>query len=349
MNPYQKIGANEADGERLPRFNHYVPEFILNNFAPSGKVCVFDKHTLKEFKLPPRRAMGERDYNNVRMDDVVVSFENRFTHIENLAAPIISEIIKTKTLDSLDAMDVAKLHLFVVVGLMRSKSRRLDQDLVVNEVRKRWPEAQLNPHPERISDLELAKLAALKATFDGLEELAKPLALKHLMLMVRDCKDNLYISDNPLVMHDERSFGPYGNIGLAVPGVEIYYPLSPNDVLAYLCPTSMKNIEDKQAEAEKYASSFFSRRMLSLTGISQADTLTLANLREEIQRGKNHYHLMKDKRLVPMDAQNVLYLNSLQVSSSHRFIAAAKPDFQFAKRAIHERPHWKEGVRIQVA
>src|SRR5664279_4344786 len=193
MNSYEPIGAGKANSDRLPRFNHYVPEFILNYFATSGKVCTFDKHSLKEFRLPPKRAMGERDYNNFHMDDVVVSFENRFTHVENLAAPVISQIIKNRTLDSLDPMDLAKLHLFVVVQLMRSKSRRLDQDAIVNEVRKRWPDAEINPHPERIADFELAKLAALKGTFEKLDQLAEPLTLKHLMLMVRNCKDNLYI------------------------------------------------------------------------------------------------------------------------------------------------------------
>jgi hypothetical protein len=219
----------------------------------------------------------------------------------------------------------------------------------VNEVRRRWPDAEINPHPERIADFELAKLTALKGTFEKLDQMAEPLTLKHLMLMVRNCKDNLYISDNPLVMHNERTFGPYGNIGLAVPGVEIYYPLSPDVVLAYLCPTSMKNIEEKQAEAEKYASSYFARKTLSPTGISQADITTLEKLRAEIRKGKDHYRLMKENRVVPMNGQNILYLNSLQVSSSYRFVAASKSDFRFAKRALHERPHWKEGVRIKVA
>jgi len=189
--------------------------------------------------------MGERDYNNVRIDDAVISFENRFTYIENLAAPVISKIIEQKAVDSLSRDDLAKLHLFVVIQFMRSKSRRLDQDVVVNEVRRRWPDAKINSQPDRISDAELAKLAALKASFEQLDKLAGPLALKQLLLMVRDCKDTLYVSDNPLVMHNQRTFGPYGNIGLLVPGVEIYYPLSPDVVLAYLCPSTISDVQDK--------------------------------------------------------------------------------------------------------
>lgn len=189
----------------------------------------------------------------------------------------------------------------------------------------------------------------LKFTFDKLETLTEPLVLKHMFLMLRDCNDNLYISDNPLVMHNQRTFGPYGNIGLAVPGIEIYYPISPDIVLAYFCPSSLKHIEDRHAEAEKRASSFFGTKMLSQRGISTADTAVLMQMRAEIKRSKDYYLLMKEHRIVPMDDQNVLFLNSLQMMSSYRFIAAAKSDFSFARKALNERPHWREGRRIQVA
>jgi hypothetical protein len=90
--------------------------------------------------------MCERDYNNVYFDDVIVSFENRFAHIENLAAPIISKIVRTKSLNDLDPMELGTLHIFIALQLTRSKSRRLDQDAILNEVSRRWPDAELNSH-----------------------------------------------------------------------------------------------------------------------------------------------------------------------------------------------------------
>src|SRR5262249_41230674 len=190
------------------------PEFVLNYFATRGTICVFDKHTSKNFKLPTKQGMCERDFNNVYVEDVVVSFENRFTHIENLAAPIIAEIVQRKTLANLNPMSIATLNMFTALQLLRSKSRRLDQVAITNEVRRRWPDVQINPHPEKIDDSEFQKLSSLRITFNLLERLTRHLVVKHMFLMVRDCKDNLYISDEPLVMHNERTFGPYGNIGL---------------------------------------------------------------------------------------------------------------------------------------
>ena len=335
--------------EKLPRFNHYVPQFILRRFAHAGKICIFDKHTKQEFKLPTDRAMGEKDYNNVHFNDAVVSFENKFTHLENIAAPIIAKIIGAKNIDFLTPTDTAALHCFLIVQYMRSKSRRLDQDAIMKEIRRRWPEAPVNPQPDLISDFELTKYSALQMTFNKMEDLVKPLVFKHMFLMVRDCKEEVYISDNPLVMHNQNDFGPYGNIGIAVPGIEIYYPLSPDLVLALICPTSLQTIEEAQREAEKTVSSYFASKVISAVGISQNEMATWERHRNEIRRSKDYYRLMKDKRLVPMDSKNLLFLNSLQLSSSHRFIAAIKSDFHFARKALAERPHWKEGIRLKVA
>jgi hypothetical protein len=60
---------------KLPRFNHYVPRFILDNFASKGQLSTFDKHTLGRFKLPPYRAMGAEGFNNVLVGDNVLLFE----------------------------------------------------------------------------------------------------------------------------------------------------------------------------------------------------------------------------------------------------------------------------------
>jgi hypothetical protein len=333
----------------LPRFNHSVPAFILHRFAINGKVWIFDKHTKKSFPTSPRRAMGERDFHNVYIDDVVVSFEEKFTRIENLAAPIIAEIIKRKTLDHLSPMDAATLNVFVVLQLMRSKARRIDQKAIVDEIRRRWPEAQINPYPERIDDSEFDKLSTLRIAFDNLESLTKPLVLKHMFLMVRDCQDELYISDNPVVMHNSRTFGPYGNIGLAVPGIEIYYPLSPNLVLAYFCPSLMKQTEERQAQAEKDITDFFAKQLLSSSGISQSDIAHLQQMRAEVRRSKNYYHLVKVFRFAPMDSQNILFLNSLQMRASYRFVAARRPDFSFAKRRSQSVPIGEKDYESRLA
>jgi len=93
----------------------------------------------------------------------------------------------------------------------------------------------------------------------------------------------------------------------------------------------MKKIEEEQADAEKCASMLFATQF-SREGISRAEVLQLEQMRAEIKRSKDYYRLLKEHRVVPMDSQNGLFLNSLQVRASYRFVAAARSNFSFVKK-----------------
>ncbi len=198
-------------------------------------------------------------------------------------------------------------------------------------------------------DEEFEKLFALNFSLSKLAELTSPLVSKHSFLMIKDCREELYISDNPVVMHNAKQYGPYGNIGLAVPHIEIYYPLSHQIVLGYMCPLTMKETEEKHRDAESEISSLFSRMFMSPKGLSIAAKLEIEKSRSEVQRAKSYYAMIKNERLAPITSEVLLFLNSLQVRGSFRYLACRTDSFDFAMKALSERPHWKEGVGIKVA
>ncbi len=45
-----------------------------------------------------------------------------------------------------------------------------------------------------------------------------------------------YVSDNPVVLKNSNDFGPYGNLGLVVRGIQIYLPLSSTLMLGHVLP-----------------------------------------------------------------------------------------------------------------
>src|SRR5207247_1512339 len=137
-------------------------------------------------------------------------------------------------------------------------------------------DAPVNPWEYRITDSELTKFATLDFAFSNLEEMTGYFMRKHSYLMLRDCREEIYTSDNPMVMHNQKQYGPYGNIGFAVPHIEIYYPLSPDIVLAYMCPLTMKEIEAEQQKFDEGMASFFGKKFLSPLGLSQKDSADLA-------------------------------------------------------------------------
>ncbi|MGJ4889719.1 DUF4238 domain-containing protein [Bradyrhizobium sp. HKCCYLRH3099] len=333
----------------FPRFNHYVPRFILENFAHKGQLSIFDKHTQKRFKLPPYRAMGEKDFTNVNITNRLVSFEDKFTSIEDKAAPVVSKLLREQSLSPLSATEAEMLHRLVIVQLLRSKRRRIDQMTVTANIRRRWPDIHTNPVKEKIDDEELEKLFSLDFTFSKLDDFTSTLLSKHCYLMIRDCAGDLYISDDPIVFHNSKQYGPYGNIGLLVPHIEIYFPLSPEIALAYMCRSSVEEIRREQTEAESKIGATFGRLFLSSTGITASDKLILERARAELERAKSYQSMILNERVAPMNSENLLFLNSLQIRSSVRYIACQNDNFAFAIKALAEKPHWKEGVGVSIA
>ena len=295
------------------------------------------------------RAMGERDFTNVRIGENVLSFEKKFTYIEDRAAPVVCQIVKRRSLAWLDPMDQATLHMFVIVQFLRSKKRRLDQSTIGAEIKRRWPEADLNPFKEEMADDEFEKFSTLNFVFSELDGLTSILVPKHSYLLIKDCPGEIYISDNPIVMHNSKQYGPYGNIGLGVPHIEIYYPLSADVVLAYMCPLTMKETEEKLDAFDREIRSYFSMKFMSPRGLSTNDRGEIERYKQELQKEKTHYAMIKNERVAPISSENLKFLNSLQVLSSYRYLACRKNDFPFALKALEEKPHWKEGVGIEVA
>ena len=73
-----------------------------------------------------------------------------------------------------------------------------------------------------------------------LDEYARRLLTKDILLFEAPVGTEFLLGDSPLALHNEREFGAYGNLGLAVPGIEVYLPLSPALQLAFWCPSLLK-------------------------------------------------------------------------------------------------------------
>jgi hypothetical protein len=65
---------------------------------------------------------------------------------------------------------------------------------------------------------------------------------KDWLLISTTRKSPFIIGDNPLALQNAIDMGPYGNLGLAVKGIEIYLPLSPVRALAIWCPSHKQAI-----------------------------------------------------------------------------------------------------------
>jgi len=118
----------------IARKHHFIPQFLLANFTPSGQrddfLCVTDKQELKSHKAKPVNAGFQKDL--YRMDaegvepDVVETILGLF---ESVAAPAVAHVIEYHSLPPRPLLD----HLIELVGVMilrvPAARKRMDEAL----------------------------------------------------------------------------------------------------------------------------------------------------------------------------------------------------------------------------
>jgi hypothetical protein len=330
--------------------DHYVPQFLLRRFTSEGKLQVFDKIERRTFGTNPKNVMAERGYNSVTLKDGAwIEFEDKFTYIENAAKPAFDKLIDRESVVALSPMEHASILTFLVVQHLRSRAIRDGYLSIGSHIRQKFPGFEMNELPDHFADEEFDKFAFLKSTLDDLASYTAPLIAKHMFLMKHEGGAPIYLSDNPMVMANTNDFGLRGNIGLGVPGIEIYLPISPTLILALYCPTLIDGLRRQIAEAESRRSALAAGLFRGNVEQQTRHAAAWGVVRKAVDEGKRHWRLMVEDRLVPMSADNLLYANSLQVRWAFRYLANQTGDFSFAERALSERADWSGHPTISVA
>ncbi len=82
-----------------PKMHHFVPQFYLAGFTPSGKreddLWVFDTSNGNSFKSKPEKIAKQKDYYKIDSNEINNNVvEEMFAKIESGTAPVINNIIK---------------------------------------------------------------------------------------------------------------------------------------------------------------------------------------------------------------------------------------------------------------
>jgi hypothetical protein len=171
----------------------------------------------------------------------------------------------------------------------------------------------LGVEPIELSDIE-ARLLHLQRLL-GITELTAAFRTKDtVLLQSTDAKSALWISDNPVTLHN--TF-PYGRVGAAAPGIEMYLPISEMRCLALYCPSIGEQI--RESLDPKHPRPRLSEPIYRdlLQGIDQGSP-------------------------VPIAANFISFLNELQIRQSSRFLYSAGSDFTLAERVLRAHPSMGE-------
>lgn len=308
---------------------HFVPEFLLRHFATGGndRLYAYDKWNDRVFATTPEKAAKENGFYDFEINGVEVSLEQPLDTLEANAAPIILNLLKTRDLLGLSTQDKTTLALFCAAQMLRDKGARAMHLDMRDKMRERLKEMGADPKKvkgfEDPDDEEIRRTSIIQLA-EAPKLLPYFLNYKHWALLLAPDGSNLYTSDSPLTFHNDNEFGFFGNLGLAVKGIQISLPLSARINLWITCDSIESEMRMRYQEA-------------ALAGVSIHKPAMV-----EIRRMLAGF---SGKECFLMRSENVIRFNSLQVSKAERFLYSSTDDFSLARKMLKKNPDLKRGHR----
>lgn len=250
-------------------------------------------------------------------------------------AGILKLVIKNENLSALKDEDRKILSHFFALQFVRTKQHRLMlQDIttkLADKIRE-WGGDPNDMEGYKEATEEDGKAQSIQSIYRS-SDYAPHFYNKCWVLLKTNNSQPFYISDNPIALQNTTDHGPYGSIGLAVKGIEIYFPITKTLSLGMYCPSIEEEIR-KTYEQYKY----LSRINPLLVAMSIEDPLGIESIMAGIETGR------------PISSKNEIVINhnSLQVKYSSRFVFSSKNDFSLAIEMIRSHPDLKEGPKMQI-
>lgn len=312
----------------LAKVQHYVPQFLLRNFGRGKKdqLWVFDKSNDRSFFTNAKNVASESRFYDFELDGETISLEPILTKIESVAKHVVEKILSEDTLGVLGEEERAQLAIFCSIQMARTRTFReqwLSFPRMLREKLEKHGEkvAEGSQAEQLIQDLTENEVKAESGSFmlKAPEMFAEHFLSKHWILAATDAKHPFLISDNPLTRQNMIERPLRGNLGLTVPGIEIYLPLAPTRALGMWCPSLTVPILEREAELQKGA-----------PGYAEA-------LADAIRTGNPLLYTH----------ENVENFNSLQVWQAERYVFSSKEDFALAHDMVTSNDRLRAGPRMR--
>lgn len=313
---------------------------------------MFNKRSLHGFTTSIKNIMAERRFHEFRIEEeFIASFEESICRIEDVLLPVYRRVIETRRLSN-DPEEKALLAMLIAFQMLRTRSHR-DQFLRI--------EQQLTEHVERLGlsmanfeggyephDEDSLKRTHIQFMRESMEQFTQIIAQKDFLLLNAAEGRSFYLADNPVALHnDEPKDSIFGNIGLAVRGIQIHLPLSSDLMLCAWCPSILEGIRRSRADQERALSSIIlSPRMMGAIRSRAELDRNLAEMRKARERMRGWLQHFEDGTPMPSNSDNMDFYNTMQVGYAREFIVCRRGDFSLAKRYVQETGSGGRGIEI---
>lgn len=325
---------------------HYVPRHILRGFlstdekeAAAERVRVFDLDTGRAFTTKIDNIMGERRYNDWWADaDTRLTIEPAVGKIEDFVLPLITRLREIKRLD-LSEQEHAEIALllafqFCRVKAMREVMIRVEQQFRSGIEKRGWSMDQIDGW--RPLDEDRLKEDHVRQQMHSLASFTEAMADKVFFLAEPPSHMSLYIGDNPVVMANDVKQGPWGNLGLNVPFIQIYMPIA-QDLL--LCAYSKEVLGKLMREHDEAMVEVRSDVMGKLMRgeIEQSLVKPLLDEFDESDGVRELLRRIRSGKPTQLGVEHVLRCNALQALYAVRHVIDSRGDFDAARSVLCER------------
>jgi len=312
---------------------HYVPKFFLRNFTEPDekrsdeKIWAFDKSNSSIFRTNLRNVAAQRGFYDI--DDVSIPTESLLSELEGHAALVLRKIIEERSVGSLSFAERKWLSIFCAVQFVRVPNLREKHSAFEDSIKRKIVESGGDVNsvvgfkPMTAKDLkEFATHIILRAA----KEFAPHFANKVCLLLETSMSDPFFVSDNPITLHNENDFRPYGNLGLAVAGIQIYLPITPTLTLTFWDESVPEHL---LAMVTAFRARFEG---------NEAET----SLRTRVRGTEELIGAAQTGGRARCASEVVMFLNSLQVINASRFVMSSTRNFSLATRMLQEKPHLRQ-------
>lgn len=298
-----------------PKKQHYVPQFLLRNFAVGKKqkarLWVLDKRTGSVHEVSVRDAGEQNKFYEYADESGVVNAEPALEKLDSKAAAVISDILRTSRFPETHESSFAWLRYYVAAQMLRIPAVRADMDKL-KETIVQWSGEEVayedEPSPIAAYIAENTKLSAIALLREGTPEMAEILREKIWIICEATSKTSFILGDNPVCKDNLIRRPGRGNLGLKNEGIQLYLPISPRLLIHVIC-------------------SKFGRMALHTPGMPTDYTKAIRN-----------------EGAMLHEPENVEYANSLQVIQAERYIFARHADdLSIALDMLKTNPELRDG------
>lgn len=322
--------------------------FAVRGAGKAEQVQVFDKQSDRSFTARLENVLAGRYFNTIWHDDFVQDVEGPLSKLEDRAAPVLRKLVEERSWANLDGKEKVTLAFFLGVQFVRGPDTRVRIDQMIDQMQaitKAMAAAKGGGEIPTAPTADERKQMVFDLIRTSAAEMAE-LLLEKTWLLLEPEDGEFYLGDTPLAMHNDRDMGPYGNIGLAVPGIQIYFPLAPDLLLALWCSSLTAELVEVDQKHRSMLGTLSLMETLGVAALTRVEREALDHLRKKWPLTKAMITALKARAPLKLDADNLRFVNHLQVRSAERYVLARNQPFDLVHEMLAHKDSYRRGMRL---